>query len=199
MTKPVTIASLIAVATLPACTAAIKDANTVSKFTEPTAAGVYTDTRDNERFGSDIELDGDGYAYRTGNRPSGGFIGEAGIIPGTAVAAAPTSGIVVYSGTFELARITGINLSGNTLYGFSSYDGGALTLTGDFDTNTLSGSSGLLTVNGTIASGTLDGTVTYNGLTGPLDGVIGSDRAVGVFHGDSSSQIFAGGFMLDAE
>lgn len=191
--------ALAAVATLPACTDLIKDANTHSNFSTPNSVGIYSTALSSQRSGRDTALDGDGYGYRVGARSSTGLIGQSGIIPGTSVAAAPTSGSVGYSGTFELAKITGISLSGNQIGGFSSYDGRSLSLTASFDDNTLSGTSGDLAVNGAISNGQLSGNVIYDGLSGTLDGVIGADRAVGVFHGNGPDAIYAGGFLVDAD
>ncbi len=191
--------ALFAAATLPACGDLLKDANTHSNFLAPGITGVYSTPLNNQRSGGDVASGGDGYAYRVGARDGTGLIGQSGIIPGTSVAAAPPSGSYSYSGTYELAKITSINISGDSIYGFTSYDSGSLTLSADFDGNTLSGRSGDLAVNGTISNGDLSGGVTYDGVSGALDGMIGSDRSVGVFHGNNADTIFAGGFIVDVD
>ncbi|MFT6451879.1 MAG: hypothetical protein ACJA06_001366 [Halocynthiibacter sp.] len=191
--------ALAAVATLPACSDLIKDANTHSNFSTPNSVGVYSTALSSQLTGRDTAPDGDGYGYRVGSRSGTGLIGQSGIIPGTSVAAAPASGSVVYSGRYELAQIQNIDISGSRIYGHSSLYSRSISLTADFDGNTLSGTGGNLSVDGAISNGNLSGNVTYKGVNGALDGVIGADRAVGAFHGNSADTIYAGGFIVDAD
>ena len=199
MTRLFKLSALVAATALSACSSeAIRDANTDSAFRTPSASGSFGSALDNQRSGVETNADGDGFAYRTGGEDGEGFIAEAGILPGSDVIQGPPSGNVFYSGTWELARITGINISGDEIYGFSATDGGAIILEADFGDNTLTGASGDLSIDGRISGGQLDGTVTYLGVDGALDGLVGSDTAVGAFHGDSGSTIYAGGFVADA-
>ena len=132
-------------------------------------------------------------------------------MPGASVA--PVSGLTsaTYTGTFELALIDLILVLGDSVQGSSTFDRGNISLTADFNAGTLTGSgTGLdlgsfslllngnqLSVDGTLNGTALSGTVTYDGVTGPLQGLVGSDEAIGAFHGHNDSQLFAGGFIAN--
>ena len=90
-------------------------------------------------------------------------------------------------------------------------DRGSITLNADFATGRLTGggtgqdggtsnlvlNNNLLTVDGTFAGSTLGGVVTYDGVSGPLRGLVGSDEVIGAFHGHTDSQVHAGGFIAN--
>lgn len=186
-------------AALSGCTSAIQDANTDSRFLTPDTSGYFSNVLNNETGGRDIALDGDGYAYRVGGKSSGGFVGHSGIIPGTAVAAMPTTGSASYTGTYEMATITGIYTTSTMIFGTTGTRSGVITLDADFADGTLTGSTSGLVIDATIDDGDVGGSVRYLGTDGSIDGMIGSDRVVGVFQGDDEDIIFAGGFMADAD
>ena len=142
---------------------------------------------------------GDGFSYRVGSAVGGGFIGQAGLIPGSDVLPAPATGSASYTGRWELAKVTSIFIEGGNINGFSSTDSGTITLLADFDDGSISGASGGLSIDGNVSGGQLSGDVTYNGTEGDLTGIIGSDQAIGAFHGNDGNQIFAGGFVTEAD
>ena len=82
--------------------------------------------------------------------------------------------------------------SGTISAGLTDTHGGS-----DFDAGTQQGTSGNLTVNGTFSRSDLNGSVSYMGTGGNLDGLIGVTQAVGAFHSNNFSSIFAGGFIVD--
>lgn len=192
-----TLLLLMPVLAISAC-AQTADDLTHSGFQAPTNAGAIATSLTSSRRGSDINATGDGYAYAVGMGSNNNFYGYAGIVPTTTVSVPLSGGSATWSGSYKLARITGIYLSGNTLYGASAVNSAALSLTANFNTGTLIGSSSYLTVNGTFAGSNLSGSVTYRGLPGALTGLVGATGAVGAFHGNGATDLYAGGFMVGA-
>jgi len=184
----------IAAAGLSACMS-LEDLNTDSGFVAPTTSGAFSNTLDGQVAGADQNAEGDGYSYRVGNGTNTGFLGHAGMIPGSDVSAAPASGAVSYAGTWEMAQITSIFVSGGMINGFTGTNSGSLTLTADFSSGAVSGGGDGLTIDGALRGTDLSGTVTYQGVDGSLDGLVGGDGAVGAFHGNSGDIIYAGGFL----
>lgn len=135
-----------------------------------------------------------GAAYVTGTTDEGARA-FAGIIPGTDAGATVTSGTIVYDTNYEIISIEDIFVSGGFLTGQQDKRTGSMTLTADFNANTLRGSDSVLQVNGTILNSDINGFVRYSGINGPLDGVIGADAAVGAFHGNNDRIVFSGGFI----
>ncbi len=172
------------------------DSVTHSGFQTPSSTGAIATSLTNSRRGSDFNASGDGYAYAVGSGSNGNFYGYAGIVPTTAVSAPLTAGRATFNGRYELARITDITLSGQFLFGTSSLASGGLSLTADFDARTLTGGNALLSVDGVFVGSNLTGSVNYLGLNGALTGLVGSTGAVGAFHGDSGTDIYAGGFIV---
>lgn len=195
--------ALIAATVLSGCAAKTASDFTTSGFATvaatSTGAEISNSSLTRRTSGSDTNAAGDGYAYEVGVDGSNGFVARSGMLSTTSVAALPSTGTATMSGTYEVARVTGISLSGSLLTGSAVSASGALTLTADFAGQTLTGISdnGLLAVNGTFNSQDLNGSVTYRGIPGQLDGLVGGDQAVGVFHGQTSTAIMAGGFMVD--
>lgn len=167
-----------------------------SGFATPNSSGGFSEGLSNPRSGTDSDASGNGYAYQVGFDGGDGFRAVAGVLPGTTVGGAVTSGTVTYTGDYELVRVTGINVSGGLISGTPSFDSGTISLEADFGSGTLTGGDGSLTVDGTINGRDLGGSVAYNGLGGRLDGEIGSARAVGVFHGNNDSTVYSGGFLV---
>ncbi len=185
----------VPVLAISACTS---DTYTHSGFQAPSDAGAIATSLTSSRRGSDINASGDGYAYAVGMKSGNGFYGYAGIVPTTTVSVPLSAGSATWSGSYKVARITGITLSGSFLQGTSYVNSGALTLRANFDTGTLIGNSTYLTVNGTFSGSNLSGNVTYRGLNGALTGLVGATGAVGAFHGNDATDIYAGGFMVGA-
>jgi len=177
---------------------ATADSRTNSAFQTPSNIGYLGQTLTNATRGNDISLTGDGYAYAVGEEINGDFAGYAGIVPTTSVTAPPVLGSATWSGTYNLAQITGIELSTNGLQGYAASSTGAVSLTANFAAGSLIGSSTDLdlTVNGTFVGSNLSGSVSYRGLNGALTGLVGAGGAVGAFQGNSGTDLYAGGFMV---
>ncbi len=135
-----------------------------------------------------------GAAFTVGTNDEGAKA-YAGVMPGSNGGARVTTGTATYSGSYEVTMIEDINVSNNFLTGRVAEDDGAITLRADFDARTLRGRSGNLSVDGRISGSDLSGDVTYRGVRGDLDGVIGDEAAVGAFHGSSSDLVYGGGFI----
>lgn len=177
---------------------------TSSGFRSVSASGTVSgvsSTSTNVRSGSDFSsVTSNGYAYAAGAVKDEGFQAYAGIASGASVSPPPVTGSATLTGTFEVATVTTIFKNGDNLNGFSSFDSGPLSLSANFDAKTLTGTgSGTreLEINGTFSGDKLSGTAIYNDVSGPLTGLIGSNEAIGVFHGNSDSDIHAGGFIVD--
>ncbi|XAT60437.1 hypothetical protein GN278_06135 [Rhodobacteraceae bacterium Araon29] len=160
----------------------------------------------NSRSGKYIDEDGDGYAYVAGaTDDQSGFRGYAGLVPSTSVEAPPSSGQAQMKGVYGAATISEIEMKNGfivgTMTGRLTSESGAITLTADFAKGTLGGTSdnGKLVVNGKFSGKDLTGSVSLSGVAGELDGLVGGQKAIGAFHGDSSTNIIAGGFLVNAE
>lgn len=185
-------------APLLAISACTSDTFTHSGFQTPTSSGVVGASLSNVTRGSDITASGDGYAYAVGVGSNNNFYGYAGIVPTTSVSAPLTAGIATWNGTYEVARIYDISLSGGVLRGLRTSGTAAISLVANFNNRTLVGGNSLLTVDGAFSGSNLTGNVTYRGLDGSLTGLVGATGAVGAFHGDSATDIYAGGFIVGA-
>ena len=174
---------------------------TSSGFRTPTSSGFLSETNRN-RAGSDFSgVTGNGYGYELGTVSKDGFHAYSGIVPGASVSAQPATGSASYTGRYEVAIISGVTTNGAMAQGFTSIDTGALRLTADFDAGTLSGDStsgrNALSMNGTFDGTALTGTARYNGVSGPLSGLVGGNEVIGAFHGHDDSQAHAGGFIAN--
>jgi len=181
-----------------AVSACSSDSRTHSEFQTPSNIGYLGPTLTSAVRGSDVSTSGDGYAYAVGVGSNSDFYGYAGIVPTTTVSVPPTAGSATWSGTYKLAQITGIELPAGGLQGYTVEKTGAISLTADFTAGTLIGSGAGLTVNGTFSGSDLSGDASYGGLNGALTGKVGTTGAVGAFHGNSGTDIYAGGFMVGA-
>ena len=203
MALPRTATAILAASALTACQLS-QEAATNSGFRTPNNSGVITGGVDND--GQDIRRSfydgfGGGFAY-AGGTDEDGLAAYAGIIPGTTGGDAVVGGSATYNAYYNAYEIMGIDLTETGfgegfITGSPRQVGSSISLTADFDTNRLTGTSTdtRLSVNGTIGGTELSGSVTYRNTRGALDGVIGADQTVGVFHGNTEDIIFAGGFI----
>jgi len=131
-----------------------------------------------------------GFRYQYGSvRGSNRFLGIAGVLPTTNPGAAPTTATATYAGNYELAHVE---------RGTTTTKSGTLSLAADFTNGTLQGNANGLAVNGTIAGQTIGGTATYAGVSADMEGVIGRERAVAAFAGNSADALLVGGFLTEA-
>ncbi|WP_162561642.1 hypothetical protein [Yoonia vestfoldensis] len=188
--------AIAAIALSAGCTDQIIDNNTGSRFVTPSATGAISDpAAGNERI---VNISGNGYAYEAGNARNGDIVAVAGIIPGTSASPTPgpDHGSTTYSGRYEMVTVGGFFLNDGKVVGFSRPEAGDIALSVDFAARTIRGTADDLTVNGEFNGNVLSGNVRYDGISGDLRGVMGGDKAVGAFHGESSERIFAGGFYV---
>jgi len=154
---------------------------------------------------------GNGYGYQVGAVTNDGLQGFAGMVAGATVTP-PSSTTATYNGRFEVAYIDFILTSSDgQVSGNTTLDRGDINLQADFAAGTLvGGGTGLdggftnfllnenqLSVDGKIEGTTLTGTVTYDGVSGPLSGLVGGNETIGVFHGHDDNNVIAGGFIAN--
>lgn len=173
-----------------------------SGFADVSASGDFDRDLDRDQpiIVGGLEDSGDGFAHHTGiDADDGELISEAGLLPTTSVSSLPTSGSAVYFGIYEVSGVHNADLDDGVLTGQGFLEAGAITLNANFNNGTLRGTSddGDLVVRGNFDSKDIDGSVEYIGVDGDLDGLIGGDRTVGIFHGEGEGEIFAGGFIAD--
>ena len=184
-----------------------------SSFATPNANGEISRTDPNRsRAGSEFSsITGNGYGYEVGFVDDQNLEGFAGLVPGATVAPPLSGGTASYQGRFEVAVLGDITRTSDSV-GFTSFsDDGVLTLIANFDDQTLTGhglgrdggdinpllDNNELAVDGRFDGNALEGSVTYNGVTGPLLGLVGADEVIGAFHGNSDTQLHAGGFIAN--
>lgn len=184
---------------------------TGSAFVTPTLAGGIFQTDGSSMSGAGLSnFSGNGYGFQVGSVDGKGLRGFSGIVQNGVVAPPPTTGSATMTGTFKLGVIGFITSSPSSASGLATTDTGALTLVADFAKGTLTGagtgrdisssivlSGNRLSVDGQFSGTALTGTVSYNGVSGPLAGVVGGTEAVGAFHGHSADQVHAGGFIVN--
>lgn len=184
---------------------------TNSGFATPLATGALSKAS-RGRSGADTStLTGNTYGFQVGAVSNDGLQGFAGIAPGASVTAPPVSGSATFDGRFEVGLIAGIYTFDDQVSGRTSADNGAISLTADFAQGTLTGggtgldmgsfntdlSGNVLTVDGTFSGSKLSGTVTYDGVKGPLTGLVGGNEVIGAFHAHNDRHVHAGGFIAN--
>lgn len=166
---------------------------TNSEFRSAGATGISV-SLDNELNGS---LDGaSGTVHFTSGTDDDGAQAFAGISSVGTIGVEP-SVTTFYTTQWQTVGIGMINVVGDDLTGFNQTDGGAMVLTFDPTTGSVTGSDtgtyGTLQVDGTITGTDLGGAVTYAGVEGSLDGRAGTEGLIGAFHGNSDTRVYAGG------
>ena len=203
--------ALLSLVALSGCALGFGDP-TDSGFATPDASGDLSRVDSGARSGSDFSaLTGNGYGNQVGAVDDDGLQGFAGLVSGATVSAPLTTGSTTMTGDFELAVIDFIIQNGTSVTGQSTLDRGNLTLNVDFENRRVTGGgtgldggisnivldNNVLAVDGQFVGDALTGTVTYDGVSGPLRGLVGSNEAIGAFHGHSDNQVHAGGFIVN--
>ena len=177
--------------------------DTKTSFLVPTSNSSFSVTDFDSEAEGYIKDGEDGVGYAVGiidNFPgSDEYAGYAGLHSSTTVSELPSQGTAVMKGEVELAEIYDIKptISGSSIFTGSFYkDEGVISLTADFGAGTLKGNSGSLYVDGKFTSKDLGGNVTYKGVAGDLTGLIDGNKAIGAFHGKTSTSLYAGGFLV---
>lgn len=197
----------VAMAGLAGCSDGASDGLTLG-FAAPDSAG--TIGRLDEIFVSNTitsNLTGNAFAYEVGSVSEDGFHGYAGLLPGASVQAPPTSGQTVFTGVFYAGLIGDVRTDAEFVYGTPREDTGVITMSIDYGLGTMTATGrgtddpadtllngNRFEANGAFSGTQMTGTVTYNGISGPMEGLMGADEAMGVFHGESATQLHAGGF-----
>lgn len=187
---------------------------TNSGFATPSSSGAIAGKASGigVRSGSDqSSVTGNVYGYEVGAVSEDGLQGFTGIASGASVSAAPATGSATMNGRFEVAIIQGVSTDGTRVSGSTGIDSGSLTLVADFDNGTLTGSAtgadagslnpylrnNQLEIDGRFDGSELSGTATYDGVSGPLRGLVGGNEAIGAFHGHNDTKVHAGGFIVN--
>ena len=152
---------------------------------------------------------GNGYAFAYAGADAGDFGGTAGpanlavagLLPGTAVGATPTTGTARMTGTYRMVVIDNASATTAPETWTVSRPTGAVTADIDFATGALTGASadGALTLTASGDAGFSQGfagDVTYRGTAGRFAGVIGPDDAVAALTGSGGGTFYAGGVTL---
>lgn len=176
-----------------------QDEATTSGFTNPSASGRISGVLSSAPVVPIIDDDGAGFSFTAGSTGGDGLRAVAGLVEGTTVNFRPSVGTGSYAGVYALVYVDDIDLSGGVITGQRDADVGVLTLTADFANDTLTSTDSALKVNGVMNGRTLSGSVTYRGLRGALEGLVGGDKTVGAFHANNADLIYAGGFLADRE
>lgn len=170
---------------------------TAAQINDPTLAGSVGS--DFETINGSILIDGGGgFTFSGTVDTNAGPLVAANLADATKELDAPTSGEATMSGHWALSQINDAVEEDGEWSGSVLGDSGDITLTADFDAETLTGSGDGLSVDGTINPNTdmLAGSVTYDGLDGNLAGIIGGGSAIGVFTATGSGTGYAGGFAV---
>lgn len=132
-----------------------------------------------------------GFAYQYGRvQGSNRFLGVAGIAPNTDAGSAPSTATATYTGDYALSYVNR-NRAENRK--------GTISLDADFNAGTLEGRAGGLEVEGAINGQTVGGTATYRSVEADMTGLIGSERAVTAFAGESAGAVLVGGINAEID
>lgn len=144
------------------------------------------------------DLSGNGYSFAVAEQ-SNSLVAAASILPDATVADLPTTGGATYAGEYRMVHVNQIAEGDDGMTGSALVIESRISLDANFAEGTLTGSSGNLTVNGQFNGSDLTGDVAFSGVTGTLDGIIGSDKAIGAFQGSDANETYAGGFYVTPE
>lgn len=143
-----------------------------------------------------------GYAFQVGfNQNRSGLESQAVLLNDISLPRPSVGGTTAMSGTYQLATLTDPVTNGGGLTATPGQQSGNITLTVDFDANTIAGSDNGLVLNGTFdADGQLAGTSSFDGMTGGIAGIVSNNTAIAIFARDATSTdtrgVFAGGLIV---
>lgn len=221
--------AVLVVATLSACSGSSTGGGTVvgapapavsvnavtqSSFVLPTGSGTIYAGLSAVEGGSDIDIEGDGFAYQVGTTSEGNFAAVAGVVTDGTLPAVGTSGTATYSGTYALVHMDRGSVTDVTAL-VTAYEGD-MSLTADLGDGSFSGISAEFTetsdgrkpvfyTKGTISSGEMEGLARFRqtddiNIRADMTGLIGANKAVGAFQGgDDEVDAIAGGFNVLAD
>ena len=156
---------------------------------------------------ADASGNGYAFAYATANAADfGGGTGQAnlavaGVLPGTDLGTAPVVGTATMTGSYSMVVVTNASTATDPSTWTVTRPTGDVSATVNFATGQLTGTSpdGTLTLSADAAAGFADGfagEVSYDGISGTFDGVIGPDDAVAALAGGAGGTFYAGGFAI---
>lgn len=166
-----------------------------TQFATPNADGQFSTTIDTIFNGSYKDANGNGYAVEI-SRKDTAFNAQVGVLRSTASADLPLIGGASMHGNYQVAEV---GKSDGDLRDFGEVvvTEGRLSLFADFEFKTLRGSSDDLIIDATFAGKDLTGNAFFKERQAALAGQIGSDNAIGVFHGSDDASAFVGGFVVE--
>lgn len=166
----------------------------ISGFATPNADGTFSTSLTPAFTGSFKDSDEYGFAYEV-TRLGTSLGARSGLLPGTQVGDLPTTGMAAMSGIWNAAEIGKTDGQGRD-YGEPVRASGRITLRADFLYGTLEGETDDFRVLGRFDSAILQGNAYFKDRPAALSGLIGRDRAIGVFHGTDSDTAYSGGFYV---
>ena len=199
---------LIAIAALFGCTACQSIGWSTpldSQFVTPSLNGDIQELDDffgNQPTPLMSQTTGNQVSYHVSFDPDLGVRGHAGVVPGAVVTDfASATNTMTMTGFYRVEwEIYETATTNNIQLEQQGKSGGNVTLVADINAGTFVGTSDQdsnLSVNGAFTGNDLSGTVTYRGVEGDLEGLIGGNEAVAAFHGNDARTVFAGGFIAN--
>jgi len=181
---------------LSACGGSSTNDLTSANFVSLDATAAFPNTLDSisSRIDS-TSTDGNGFAFRIGVLDNQ-LIAEAGILPTSTVQNLPSAGTADFTGVAYASTYVDAEVVNGTLQGVDNTSVSSLTLTANFETGALTGSNADISVDGNFTANDLSGTVTHDGMTASLTGLVGTDVVLGAFQGKTEDSVIAGGFDL---
>ncbi len=182
---------------------------TASAFTTPSGSGSITHSLSQSQSAANIDSQGVGYAMVAGlNTTTSELTALSGFVGDDLLTTATSSGQVTYDGQFEVMHVDRTSPTDTTASVDSTQ--GTMLMIVDFDTQqfagesrALSGSNPVLSIEGSLTGQDMSGTASFvsgsDSHSATLDGVLDGAKAVGAFHGTTSSDAIAGGFLLLAQ
>ncbi len=176
---------------------ALLEANTtlVSGIRTPNADGTFDGALPTIFKGSFVNPEGHGYAFELGQDDTA-FSAYAGLLPSADPGPLPLQGIATMSGAYNVIEV-GKSDGEIREFGEPQTTSGRISLRADFLFKTLQGSDGVLTIDGDFTGNSVSGSAFFNQRAATLVGELGSNHAVGVFHGTDDVTAYIGGFLVE--
>ncbi|MEP5151640.1 hypothetical protein [Planktotalea sp.] len=164
-------------------------------FATPNADGKFSTTIDTIFNGSFEDDSGNGYAVEI-SRKDTAFNAKVGVIQSSDPGDFPINGGANMQGSYQVAEV-GKSDGDFREFGEVAVTEGRISLYADFEHGTLHGDSDDLIIDGLFTSNTLTGNAYFKQREADLTGLVGEDRAIGVFHGSDAATAFVGGFLVE--
>lgn len=176
------------------------------EFTQVAASdtAVFSDGSGNGYALAYAQVDAQTYNMAGASPDDTAYLAIVGMLPATNVGATPTSGTATMTGTYNVLFVERPN--SDVASWVDQTTSSAVSIVFDFNPDVSNGTDGsftgsstdgLLTVSGEfygLSTHSMD--VTYDGVTGYGDIVVGATDAVGIFDGEDDTMFFVGGFIV---